>query len=283
MEIKKVGVVGCGAMGSGIAEVCARSGYQVVVSEINEELLKKGMGFIDSSLSRGVSKGKMSQEDKDAVIGRVKGTTNLGDFSDCQLVIEAAIEIMDVKKKVFSELDKVCPKDTILASNTSCLSVIEIAAVTSKLDKVLGMHFFNPAPVMRLLELVKTIATGDETLETIKEFGESLGKTVIVAPDIPGFIVNRQLIPFQLGAIRMLEAGAATKEDIDLGITHGLNMPMGMLTLSDFVGLDVILDIAEACFQETKDPLFAAPVLLRKMVAAGWLGRKTGKGFYDYK
>ena len=246
MEIKKVGVVGCGTMGSGIAEVCARSGYQVVVSEINDELLKKGMASIDSSMGRGVSRGKITQQDKEAALNRIKGTTDTKDFSDCDLVIEAAIENMDLKKKIFAEVDKICPKDAILASNTSCLSVIDMAAMTSRLDRVLGMHFFNPAPVMRLLELVKTIATSDEAVETAKEFGESLGKTTIIAPDVPGFIVNRQLIPFQLGAIRMLEAGIATKEDIDAGITHGLNMPMGMLTLADLVGLDTLLDVANA-------------------------------------
>jgi 3-hydroxybutyryl-CoA dehydrogenase len=283
MEIKKVGVVGCGVMGSGIVQVCAQSGYQVVTSEINDELLNKGLGSINSILTGRVNKGKLSQQDKDSILGRIKGTTDTKDFSDCDLVIEAVIENMDLKKKVFADLDKICPKNTILASNTSFLPIIDMAMATKRPDQFLGMHFFNPAPVMRLLELVKSIATSDETIEVGKEFGKSIGKRVIVAPDIPGFIVNRQLAPFQIGAVRMLEAGIATKEDIDAGITDGLNMPMGMLTLSDLVGLDTLLEVADAAFEQTKDQAFAAPTLLRKMVAAGWLGRKTGKGFYDYK
>ena len=283
MEIKKVGVVGCGVMGSGIVQLCAQSGYQVVVSEINDELLNKGLASINSVLTRSVNKGRLSQQDKDSRLARIKGTTNTNDFSDCDLVIEVVVENMDAKKKIFAELDKICPKDAILASNTSCLSIIDMAVMTTRPDKVLGLHFFNPPLVMRLLEIVKTITTGDETLETAKEFGKSLGKTIIVAPDIPGFIVNRLLAPFQLGAIRMLEAGIATREDIDTGLTHGCNMPVGMLALADFVGLDIVLHIANAVYEQTKDPLFAPPTLLQKMVAAGWLGRKTGKGFYEYK
>ena len=283
MEIKKVGVVGCGVMGSGIVQLCAQSGYQVVVSEINDELLNKGLASINSVLTRSVNKGRLSQQDKDSRLARIKGTTNTNDFSDCDLVIEVVVENMDAKKKIFAELDKICPKDAILASNTSCLSIIDMAVMTTRPDKVLGLHFFNPPLVMRLLEIVKTITTGDETLETAKEFGKSLGKTIIVAPDIPGFIVNRLLAPFQLGAIRMLEAGIATREDIDTGLTHGCNMPVGMLALADFVGLDIVLHIANAVYEQTKDPLFAPPTLLQKMVAAGWLGRKSGKGFYEYK
>ena len=283
MEIKKVGVVGCGIMGTGIAQVCAQSGYQVVVSEINDALLNKGLALIGSVLTRSVDKGKLSQQDKDSILARIKGTTNTKDFSDCDLIIEAVIENMELKRNIFAELDKICLKDTILASNTSFLSIIDISRATSKPDKVLGMHFFNPAPAMKLLELVKSILTSEETIEIGKEFGKSIGKTTIVAPDIPGFIVNRQLAPFQLGAIRMLEAGIASKEDIDTGLTHGCNMPMGMLALSDLVGLDTVLEIADAAFEQTKDQAFAAPTLLRKMVAAGWLGRKSGKGFYEYK
>ena len=283
MEIKKVGVVGCGIMGSGIIQVCAQSGYQVVVSEINDELLNKGLASINSVLTRGVKKGRLSQQDKDSILARIKGTTNTSDFSDCDLVIEAIIENMDVKKKVFADLDKTCPKDTILASNTSCLSVIEMAMMTNKPDKVLGLHFFNPAPVMRLLEIVKTIATSDETLETGKNFCTSLGKEIIIAPDAPGFIVNRILIPFVLNAIRMLENGVATKEDIDTGAHLGLNHPMGPLTLLDFVGIDTVFFVANAMYEEFKDPQFAPPPLLRKMVVTGRFGRKAGKGFYDYK
>jgi len=282
MEIKKVGVAGCGTMGSGVTQVCAQSGYQVVVSEISEELLKKGLASIDKQLARNVERGRMSQEDKDATLSRIKGTTNTKDFSDCNLVIEAAIENLDLKKKIFAELDEICPKDTILATNTSCLSVIDIAKATNRIDKVLGLHFFNPAPVMKLLEIVKTIATSDAILKVAQDFGKSLGKTTVIAPDAPGFIVNRLWIPYELDAIRMLETGTATKEDIDTAINTGLNYPMGPLTLVDLTGLDVLLFVADAMYEELKDPRFAAPTLLRKMVAAGWLGRKTGKGFYEY-
>ena len=195
MEIKKVGVVGCGVMGSGIAQLCAQLGYQVVVSEINEELLNKGLASIEKILARGVEKVRLSQQDKDATLGRIKGTTNTKNFSDRDLVIEVAIENMDLKKKIFAELDEICPKDAILATNTSCLSIIDMAVSTKRPDKVLGLHFFNPAPVMRLLEIVKTIATSDETIEVSKKFGESVGKTPVIAPDKPGFIVNRLWIP----------------------------------------------------------------------------------------
>jgi len=283
MEIKKVGVVGCGLMGSGITQVCAQSGYQIVVSEINDELLNKGLASINSFLAKSVDKGKISQQDKDSALARIKGTTNTKDFSDCDLMIEAAIENMDLKKRIFAELDKICPKHAILATNTSCLSIIDMAMVTSRPDKVLGLHFFNPAPIMQLLEIVKTVATSDETLEIGKTFGKTVGKTTVITQDAPGFIVNRLLIPFILNAVRMLEAGVATKEDIDTGIHLGLNHPMGPLTLVDLTGLDTALFAANAMYEETKDPKFAPPTLLKKMVAAGWLGRKTGKGFYDYK
>ncbi len=283
MEIKKVGVVGCGAMGSGITQVCAQSGYQVVVSEINDELLNKGLASINSFLTRDVKRGKATQQDKDSTLARIKGSTNTKDFSDCDLVIEAVVENLDLKKRIFVELDKVCPKHTILASNTSCLSIINMAMETSRPEKVLGLHFMNPVPVMKLLEIVKTIATSDETLEVGKGFGKSLGKTIVIARDTPGFIVNRLLLPFMLGAFRMLEAGLATKEDIDTAINLGLNHPMGPLTLSDLIGIDTIFFIANAIYEELKDPLYAPPIILKKMVAAGWLGRKTGKGFYEYK
>jgi len=282
VEIKRVGVVGCGAMGSGITQVCAQSGYQVVASEINDELLNKGLTSISNFLAKSVEKGKLSQQDKDSILARIKGTTNTKDFSDCDLIIEAAVENMELKKKILAELDKICPKHAILATNTSCLSIIDMAMVTGRADKVLGLHFFNPVPLMQLLEIVKTITTSDETLETAKGFGKSLGKTIVIAQDVPGFIVNRLMTPFLLDAIRMLEAGVASREDIDTAINLGLNHPMGPLALSDLVGLDVVLFIVNAIYEEFKDPRFAAPPLLRKMVTAGWLGRKTGKGFYEY-
>ncbi|MDH5364565.1 MAG: 3-hydroxybutyryl-CoA dehydrogenase [Dehalococcoidia bacterium] len=282
MEIKKVGVVGCGLMGRGIAQVCAQSGYHVVVSEINDALLNKGMASIGSRLARDVDKGKLSTEDKDSALSRIKGTTNTKDFSDCDLIIEAIIENMDLKKKIFAELDKICPKDTVLATNTSVLSVIDIATATARPDKVLGLHFFNPAPIMQLVEVVKTIATSEDTLGIAIEFVKSLGKTAIVAKDTPGFVVNRLLEPFLFNAIRMLEAGVATRDDIDAAVTLGLNHPVGPLRLLDFIGLDTVYFGAIDMYEEFKEPQYAPPILLRKMVTAGWLGRKTGKGFYDY-
>ena len=283
MEIKRVGVVGCGLMGSGITQICAQSGYQVVVLEVNDELLNRGLASISSFLTRNVKRGRVSQADKDTTLARIKGTTNTKDLGDCDLIIEAAIENMDVKKKIFAELDKVCSEDAILATNTSCLSIIDMATATTRPEKVLGIHFFNPVPLMKLLEIVKTIATSDETLEVGKEFGKSIGKTTIIAPDTPGFIVNRLLMPFMLGAFRMLDTGGATKEDIDTGVRLGLGHPMGPLALADLIGMDTILYIANAIYEELKDPLYAPPIILKKMVATGWLGRKTGRGFYEYK
>jgi 3-hydroxybutyryl-CoA dehydrogenase len=283
MEIKRVGVVGCGSMGAGIAQLCAQSGYQVVVSEINDELLKRGIGSIDKVLAKSVEKGKLSQPDKDATLARIKGTTSTKDFFDCDLVIEAAIENMDLKKKIFAELDVICPKHAILATNTSCLSIIDMAVVTKRPDKVVGLHFFNPAPVMKLLEIVKTIATSDTVVELSQKFGQSLGKTTVIAQDAPGFIVNRLWIPFLLHSIRLYEEGIASREDIDNAISLGLNYPMGPLTLSDMVGIDVVKFVSDALYEQLKDPRYITPTLVDKMVAAGWLGRKTGKGFYEYK
>jgi 3-hydroxybutyryl-CoA dehydrogenase len=282
MKIKKVGVVGCGLMGSGIVEVCTKAGYEVVVSEINEDFLQKGMDRLNKSLSRAVSKGKATQEEMDAALARIKGTTKVADFADCDLVIEAAIENMELKKQIFAELDGILRPEAIIGSNTSSLCIAEMASATKRGDKVLGIHFFNPVPVMPLLELVRTILTSDETLAMAQEFGQSVGKTTVVAKDTPGFIVNRLLIPYLLHAVRIYEDGLATREDIDTAIKLGLNHPMGPLTLMDLVGLDTTLFIADAMFEEFKDPRYAAPPLLRRMVLAGHLGRKSGKGFYDY-
>ncbi len=283
MEIKKVGVVGCGLMGSGIAQVSAQSGYPVVVSEISEELLNKGLAAINGSLGKAVEKGRMSPEDKEATLSRIKGTTSTGDLSGCDLVIEAVVENMELKRKVLAGLDKVCPEHTILATNTSVLSIIDIATATTRPEKVLGLHFFNPVPVMRLLEVVQTVATSDETLEAAKDFGNSLGKTTVVARDSAGFIVNRLLTPFILNAVRMLEAGIASREDIDAAVNLGLNHPLGPLALADLIGIDSLFYGSSAIYDELKDPQYAPPPLLKKMLAAGWLGRKTGKGFYEYK
>ena len=282
MKTKKVGVVGCGTMGSGIAQVCAQSGYQVIVSEVNDDLLDKGLDKISKFLSKGVEKGKVTPKEKEDILKRIYGTTNFDKFKECDLIIEASVENLEIKKRIFEDLDRICPKSTIIATNTSSLSIIDIAVATKRRDKVLGMHFFNPAQIMKLLEVVKSIATSKETLHAAKEFGESLGKTVIVAKDTPGFIANYLQYPVRLNAIRMLEAGMATKEDIDNAATLGLGHPIGPLALQDLVGLDITYAAVSDIYEQTKDPIFAPPVLMKKMIAAGWLGRKTGKGFYEY-
>jgi 3-hydroxybutyryl-CoA dehydrogenase len=283
MEIKKVGVVGCGFMGSGITQVCAQSGYQVVVSEINDALLNKGLTTIDYYLTRSVLKGKISQQDKDSALARIKGTTNTKDFSDCDLVIEVVPEDIELKKGVFARIDKICPERAILASNTSCISIFELAKVTNRPEKVLGTHFLTPVPPSKLLEIVRSAATSDETLELGRKFGESLGKTVIVAKDIPPFIFNRLLMALEGTALQMLEDGIATKEDIDKSMTLGFNQPIGPIALLDFNGIDVAYKVSQAMYEQTKDPQYAPSPLIKKMVETGRLGRKTGKGFYDYK
>lgn len=282
MEIKKVGVVGCGLMGSGIVETCARAGYTVVVREVNDDLLQKGLSRLKASLAKGVERGKLPQADMDAALARITGTTSLDDLQGCDLVIEAVLENMAEKKSVFAALDTLLAPQAIIASNTSSLCITEMASVTRRGDKILGLHFFNPVPVMPLLEIVRTILTSEETMAIAKQFGASLGKTMVVAKDAPGFIVNLLLIPYALDAVRALENGVASKEDIDTAIKLGLSHPMGPLTLLDFVGLDTTLFIADAMYQEFKDPRYAAPPLLRRMVLAGHLGRKSGQGFYDY-
>jgi len=283
MEIKKVGVVGCGQMGSGIVQVLAQSGYQIVAVDTDEQMLERAVKSIDKRLAGRVEKGKLDQGEKDSILARIATSTEMEDLKDCDLIEEAVPEDLELKKKVFAGLDKICAKHSIFGTNTSCLSVTDMAAATKRGDKLLGMHFHNPAPVMRLLELVRTIMTSDETIETVKKFGETLGKTVVVAPDIGGFIVTRLFTPFLLGAVRMLEEGIATRDEIDTAMKLAVNHPMGPLEVIDFIGLDTELSIDEALYEETKDPKYAPPILLRKMVAAGWLGTKTGKGFYEYK
>jgi 3-hydroxybutyryl-CoA dehydrogenase len=282
MAIERVGVVGCGLMGAGIAEVCAKMGYIVVVREMTGDLLQAGIGRINGSMDRAVAKGKLSTEDRDAAQGRIMGTTDMQALAECDLVIEAVVENLDLKRKIFAELDAITSPHAILASNTSSLAITDMAAATRRPDKVLGLHFMQPVPVMPLLEMVRTVLTSEETFQTARAFGETLGKTIVVSKDNPGFIVNLLLIPYLLQAIAELEKGVATKEDFDTAIRLGLNHPMGPFTLLDFVGLDTTLFIADAVFAETKDARFAAPPLLRRMVSAGWLGRKSGRGFYDY-
>ena len=283
MEIKKLGVLGCGQMGSGIVQVFAQAGYQVVAVDADEQMLERAVKSIDKRLTGRVEKGKLDQTQKDSIMGRIVTGTKIEDLKYCELIEEAVFEDLELKKKVFAELDKICPEHTIFGTNTSCLSVTDMAAATNRGDKLLGMHFHNPAPVMRLLELVRTIMTSEDTIETVTKFGETLGKTVAVAPDVGGFIVTRLFTPFLLGAVRMLEQGIATRDEIDTAMKLAVNHPMGPLEVIDFIGLDTELSIDETLYEETKDPKYAPPLLLRKMVTAGWLGRKTGKGFYEYK
>jgi len=269
-------------MGSGIAEVCARAGYTTLVRELDDSLLAKGRMRIETSLGTAVERSKLSAVEREQALGRLRGTTSLQDFSVCDLVIEAATENPDIKTRTFAELDQICPPHAILASNTSSIPVIQMATATGRPEKVLGMHFMNPVPIMPLIEYVRTLTTSDETMETARDFGASLGKRIIVSKDRGGFIVNFLLIPYLCEAVRMLEQGFASKEDIDVGMMLGTSYPMGPFILLDYVGLDTTLFIADILFDEFKESRFAAPTLLRQMVAAGYLGRKTGRGFYNY-
>lgn len=283
MEIKKTAVVGCGQMGTGIMQVFAVAGYEVLGIGRDQERLKKSVASVEHRLMSQVQKGKISQEVKEAIMARIRTSIRLEDLADVDLVQESVPEDLGVKKALFARLDEICKKETIFGTNTSGLSVTDMAAATKRQDRVMGMHFHNPAPVMKLLELVKTIMTSDETIDAVKKWGATLGKTVVVAPDVGGFIVTRLFTPFLLGAVRMLEAGIATRDEIDISMKMAVNHPMGPLEVIDFIGLDTELSIAESLFEETKEIKYAPPLLLRKMVTAGWLGRKTGKGFYDYK
>ena len=282
MDIKLIGVVGVGQMGGGIVETCARAGFDVIGREINEALLERGLDNLKASMERGVKRGKLTQAEMDAALARVTGTTSLADFKDCDLVIEAATENMPLKKTLFTELDAITRPEAILASNTSSLSITEIASATERPDRVVGLHFFNPVPVMPLIEIVRGLLTSEETLEAARALGLRLNKQLVFAKDNPGFIVNLLLVPYLFDAVRALENGVATKEDIDAAIKLGLNHPMGPFTLMDFVGLDTCLFIGDAMYAEFKDARYAAPPLLRRMVTAGLLGRKGGRGFYSY-
>ena len=286
MAIRKVGVVGCKLMGSGIAQMCAAAGFETVVREVAQELVEKGLKGIEKNLARlvekGVEKGGIAEATKEEIRGRLKGTTAIGDLRDCDLVIEAIIEQLPAKKELFGSLDKLCPPSTIFASNTSSLTITEIARSTKRPERFVGLHFFNPVPVMKLVEVVRTIATDAVVYEEAMAFGAKLGKTPVRAHDSTGFIVNRLLVPYLLDAIRALEEGVGSIEDIDNSMKLGCGHPMGPLTLLDFVGLDTTYYISQIMYDEFKERRFAAPPLLKRMVLAGWNGRKSGRGFYDY-
>ncbi len=282
MTIERVGVLGCGLMGSGIAEVCARAGLTTVVREIDDEQLEKGLARIKGSLAKAVEKGKTSEEEVETVQAALTVTTDLGDLADCDLVIEAIIENVDIKAQTFGELDKIVKATGIFASNTSSLTITRIAMSTTRPERFVGLHFFNPVPRMKLVEVVRTILTDDEVVEAAHEFARTIGKEPVACRDNSGFIVNRLLVPYLLDAIRALEEGVGSVEDIDKGMQLGCGYPMGPFTLLDFVGLDTTLYIAEIMFDEYREKRFAPPPTLKQMVTAGRLGRKSGRGFYDY-
>ena len=282
--IERVGVVGCGLMGSGIAEVCARAGLDVMVREVNQEAAEGGRARLVKSLDRGLNAGKMTEDERDAAVAKLSFTTDLADLADRQLVVEAVVEDEDMKVDIFQQLDQVVTaEDAILASNTSSIPIMKLGTATSRPEQIIGIHFFNPVPVLRLVELVTSLMTSDETTARSDSFAaEVLHKRVIRSQDRAGFIVNALLIPYLLSAIRMMESGFASAEDIDTGMIEGCSHPMGPLTLTDLIGLDTTLAVAESLYEEFKEPLYAPPPLLSRMVDANLLGRKTGRGFYDY-
>jgi 3-hydroxybutyryl-CoA dehydrogenase len=282
MAISKVGVVGCGLMGGGIAQVVAQAGYATTVVEAEQGLLDRGLRGIQRSLDGLVDKGRLEPAQRDAARARLAGAVRLDDLGDADLVIEAITENPGLKKETFARLDRICPPHAILASNTSSCTITELAAATKRPAQVLGLHFFNPAPVMKLVEVIRTILTGEPAVKAAWAFVQSLGKTPVAAQDTTGFVVNRLLVPYLLEAIRLLESGVASKEDIDQAMKLGCGYPMGPFTLLDLVGLDTTMYVAEVMFQEFREPRFAPPPLLRRMVMAGHLGRKSGKGFYDH-
>jgi len=281
-EIRKVGVLGGGLMGSGIAQVAAQAGFTTVVREVNDALAQRARGTIEKALARGVTRGKVSAEERDGALRQLYVTARIEELADCDVVIEAVVENLDVKNALWKELDALCPPHTIFASNTSSLTIAAMAAATARADRVVGLHFFNPVPAMKLVEVVKTVTTSAETVERTFAFARALGKEPIAAKDNSGFVVNLLLIPYLLDAITQLERNVASVEDIDLGMTLGTGHPMGPFTLLDFVGLDTIYKIAEIMFDEYRERRYAPPPLLKRMVLAGMYGRKSGRGFYDY-
>ncbi len=281
-DVRKVGVVGCGIMGSGIVEVCAKAGLEVITVELNDETMTRGRRRVEDSMAKAVDRGKLDPAGRDAALARITGSTSLDDVADTDLVIEAATESLVTKLGIFSRLDEITRPDVVLATNTSSLPIAELATVTKRGDRIVGMHFFNPPPVMKLLEVVRALTTSEETVAFARGIGGRLGKTAVLAKDRAGFIVNFLLIPYLNSAIRMLDEGFATREDIDAGVELGLGHPMGPLKLLDLIGLDTAVHVSNVLYDEFKDPIYAAPTLLKRMVTAGYLGRKSGKGFYDY-
>jgi 3-hydroxybutyryl-CoA dehydrogenase len=283
MTIKTVGVLGCGLMGSGIAQVSAAAGYKTIVREVDDQFLQKGLGRIRKFLEDGVAKGKTTAQTKDSTLANLSGTTTFEALKDCDLIIEAIVENLEDKKQTYEALEAVVGPQTIFVSNTSSLCITELAAATKRPDRFAGLHFFNPVPIMKLVEVIRALTTSDETYRAVYEFAKSLGKEPITAPDRPGFIVNRLLVPYLLDAIRAYENGLGTLEDIDAGMKLGCGYPMGPFTLLDFVGLDTTYYIANIMFEEFREPAYAPPPLLKRMVLAGRLGRKSGRGFYNYQ
>ena len=281
--MEKIFVLGAGTMGSGIVQAFAQKGYEVIVRDIKDELVQSGIVRINNGLSKLVSKGKMTEETKEDILSRISGTTDMNLAADCDLVVEAAIENMKIKKEIFAELDKICKPETILASNTSSLSITEVASATNRPEKVIGMHFFNPAPVMKLVEIIRGMATSQETFDAVKELSVAIGKEPVEVEEAPGFVVNRILIPMINEASFILQEGIAPVEDIDTAMKYGANHPMGPLALGDLIGLDVCLAIMDVLYNETGDTKYRSSSILRKYVRAGWLGRKSGRGFYNYK
>jgi 3-hydroxybutyryl-CoA dehydrogenase len=281
-HVSKVGVIGCGIMGSGIVEVCAKAGLAVTYVEVDEERASRGHGAIERSMAKAVERGKLEEAARDEALARISATTSLHDVADADLVVEATTEDLPTKLEVFRTLDEILRPEVVIASNTSSLPITDLAATTKRPEQVLGMHFFNPPPVMKLLELVRGVTTSDETVAFARRMAERLGKTPVLSKDRAGFIVNFLLVPYLNSAIRMLDEGFATREDIDAGVQLGLGHPMGPLTLLDLIGLDTALHVSNVLYDEFKDPDYAPPTLLKRMVAAGYLGRKSGKGFYDY-